>query len=78
MKVQTKDPVSAKYFDMPGAAFSQISAVGTAELVIYPGMTVAANVSVSAPLPVTWRLVATVGGSDTPTVTASVGGGYVL
>ncbi len=77
LKIQTKDPITGKYFDMAGAAFAQASAVSTDELAIYPGIAETANETVSDVLPLTWRVVATVGGSATPTVTASVGGVYI-
>ncbi len=77
LKIQTKDPLSGKYFDMAGAAFSQASAVSTDELTVYPGIAETNNETVSDVLPLTWRVVATVGGTDTPTVTASVGGAYI-
>ncbi len=77
LQVQTKDPVSGKYFDMPGALFVQTSAPRTRELVVYPSMAAVNNLAVSESLPLTWRVVATVGGTDTPTVTASVGGTYL-
>ena len=73
VKVQVKDPVSGNYVDLAGAAFAQQNAVGTNMLTIYPGIAETANVTVSDGLAKTWRIVGTVGGSDTPTVTASVG-----
>ena len=78
IKVQNKDPVSEKYFDMPGAAFVEFTATGQQELVIYPGVGETANVSVSDILNRVWRLVYTIGGTDTPTFTFSVGAEYLF
>lgn len=53
-KIQGKDPVSGKYYDiLAGAA---IVATSTVVLRVYPGITVAANLAVSDLLPRTWRL----------------------
>lgn len=77
LKVQGKDPVSGKYYDIPGAAWAQKNDSGVDELTVYPGMVEAANVSEDAVLPQTWRMVGTVGGSATPTFTYSVGADYL-
>ena len=76
IKIQAKDSVSGKYMDMTGCAFAQKSATGTDELIIYPGLTAAANVSVSDVLPRTWRAVATHG--DTDSITYSLAAAYIL
>lgn len=56
-KIQGKDELSGKYYDiLTGAA---IVGVSTVVLKVYPGITVAANVSVSDILPKTWRVVMT-------------------
>jgi hypothetical protein len=72
VKVQRKDRLSGKYTDIPGAAIAQMSAVGVAELVIYPGIAEAANLAVSSVISEDFRLVATVGGT-TVTLTFTVG-----
>ena len=76
-KVQTKDPSTGDWIDMPGAVFTQFTAAASQELVIYPGIAETANVSVSDVLPRDWRLHGTIGGTDTPTVTNSVGVAYL-
>lgn len=68
-KIQGQDPASGKWYDLlVGAA---IAATGTPVLKLYPGITVAANVSVSDVLPTTWRVVLT--HSSTGAHTYSVG-----
>jgi hypothetical protein len=76
VKVQVKDTLSGKYVDLAGAAFAQKTAANTSMLTIYPGSTVAANVSISIPLPDTWRVVATIGGT-TPSFTFTLGAHYI-
>jgi hypothetical protein len=71
-KLQRKDRVSGKYTDIPGAAIAQQSATGKTELVLYPGATVAANLSISTVLTELFRVVVTVGGT-TVTMTFSIG-----
>ena len=78
IKVQAKDSVSGTYHDLTGVAFAQQTTTASLDLVLYPGATVTANRSVSSPLPRTWRLVATIGGTDTPTFTFSLGASYTL
>lgn len=77
VKVQTKDPVSSTYIDLPGAAFSQKTTTGSDDLTIYPGVAETANETVSDALSRTWRVVATIGGT-TPSFTFSVGAAYIL
>jgi hypothetical protein len=71
-KVQVKDPVSLKYVDLPGAATTAFVATGTQMIVIHPGVTAAANVSVSTTWPEVGRIVATFGGTTT-TITFTAG-----
>lgn len=78
VKLQAKDPISGHYADIPGATTTALNATGTTLLVVYPGAAVTANSSVSQPLPRTWRVAYTLGGSASPTVTASVSVQYVL
>ena len=69
-----KDPVSGKYNTiLTGAA---ITGVGTAFYTIYPGATVASNVTVSYPLPATYKVVITAGNANSATY--SVGASYVI
>lgn len=72
-KIQGKDPVSGKYYDIVSAA-AQV-AVATIVLKVYPGITVAANLAVSDVLPRTWRLVVT--HSAGTNFTYSAGGIYI-
>lgn len=74
VKVQTKDPTSGKYVDLPGAAFAQKSGTGTDTLTIYPGIAETANRSVSDVLSATWRVVGTQVGTS---ATYSVGACYM-
>lgn len=53
-KIQGKDPASGQYYTILESA--AIDAVGTRVLVVYPGVTVAANLAASHPLPETWRV----------------------
>jgi hypothetical protein len=73
VKVAGKDPASGDYFDIAGAVFAQKTGVSAASLTIYPGIAETANVSVSFVMPMTYRVIGTVGGSSTPTVTFSLG-----
>lgn len=67
--LQGKDPISGTYYTVLASA--ALTATGYTELVVYPGATVAANVSASRPVPITWRINTAVGGT-TPAVTATV------
>ncbi|MCH8067844.1 MAG: hypothetical protein IID16_01025 [Candidatus Marinimicrobia bacterium] len=68
-KIQGKDSVSGKYYDLlTGTA---ITGTGTTVLKVYPGITVATNVSVSDILPVKFRILMTHGNADS--ITYSVG-----
>ena len=75
VKVQRKDPISGNYVDLPDGAFAQKTASeanSTSGLTIYPGIAETSDVSVSDVLNGTWRVVATIGGTDTPTFAFSV------
>jgi hypothetical protein len=71
-----QDPVGLGWVDIPGAVTASITTTGLVALAIYPGATVVANAAVSYPLPRTWRLAWTIGGT-TPSFTFSVGAQYV-
>jgi hypothetical protein len=61
------------WVDVTGATTATISNMAsTAAFTLYPGVTVGSNTGVSRPLGEHWRYVATVGGTDTPTVTCSI------
>lgn len=80
VRVQVQDPVSSNWVDLPGAATASITATtGTTPvlLTIYPGITAVANSVVNQPLPRTYRLAWTIGGT-TPSFTFSVGAQYIL
>lgn len=67
--IQGKDPVSGKYYTILASA--AIVAIGTTVLKVYPGITVAANLSVSDFLPRHWRVAVT--HADTDSITYSIG-----
>lgn len=68
-KIQGKDPVSGNYYDiLTGTA---IGATGTFTLKVYPGITAAANASVSDMLPRVWRV--QLNGATGQSMTFSVG-----
>jgi hypothetical protein len=77
VRVQVQDPVGSGWVDLPGAVTASITGVSLTLLTIYPGVTVTANSSISAPLPRTWRIAWTIGGT-TPSFTFSVGAQYIL
>lgn len=72
VKIQAFDPVSGQYIDIANAAFAQKTGASTAMLTVYPGIATSANVAVSDVMPANYRAVATVGGTNTPTVTFSL------
>lgn len=78
IKVQGKDPVSGKYFDIADGAFAQQTGTGTVVLTIYPGIAETANVSASDVIPTTWRVHVTVGsGGADGSFTFSIGASYI-
>jgi len=76
VKVQEKDPASGKYADLPNCTTTALNSVATTVLVCYPGITVAANSTVSISLPKQWRVVQTAGGTPT-NITWTVGAQYL-
>lgn len=74
--VQRYDATSAKYVDLPGAAFAQKTGTGTDDLVIYPGIGETANRSVSDVLGEDYKVVWTIGGT-TPSFTFTLGAQYI-
>lgn len=73
-KIQGKDPVSGKYYDLlTGVA---ITAVGITVLKLFPSATAAANVTVNDTLPRTWRVIMT--HADADSITYSVGANMVV
>lgn len=78
IKLQYKDtvPTVNKYVDIPAAAFAQKTATGSDSIVIYPGVAITANRSVSSAMPRDWRAVATIGGT-TPSFTFTLDCSYL-
>ena len=69
--VEGKDVASGTYYTI--GATAALAGVTTGPLRIYPGLTAAANTVISDCLPATFRVRFTVGGTATPTITATVG-----
>lgn len=74
VKLQKRDPASGNWYDLPGATTVAINDPADVLLTVYPGITVAANVSVSNHLGHVWRVHATVA---TASVTFSIGAVYL-
>lgn len=72
VKLQGYDETADAWFDIPGASFAALAAVGHAALNIYPGIAETANVSVSDVLPGTIRAVSTHTGGTTMTYSVQV------
>lgn len=73
INIQGKDAASGKYYTILSSA--ALAAIGTTNLTVYPGATVAANVSNGQPLPRTWRVQTVVTGTS---VTATLGASVIL
>ena len=73
IKIQAQNPlVPANFHDIVGAAFAEKTAEATDFLTLYPGMTASANLIISEVLGGPFRVVATIGGTATPTFTFSL------
>jgi hypothetical protein len=72
--VQGKDPVGGGYYTIIASAAQ--TGAGTVVMKVYPGLTAAANLTVSDILPRVWRVIVTAGGTAVTdldcTVTASL------
>lgn len=68
--IQGVDAVSGKFFTV--LATTALAATGTTILTVYPGATVAANATVSTPLPYQWRVIYTTSGTAVTNLTATV------
>jgi uncharacterized membrane protein YccC len=68
--VQGKDTASGEYYTLLES--TALAAVGFTTLTVLPGVTAAANVAASLPLPATWRVLYAIGGT-TPAVTGTIG-----
>lgn len=76
VSIAYKCTLSGKYVTLlTSATLFGSSATGTSSLYLYPGQTVAANVSVSTPLPRVWRVTVTHG--DGSSITYSVSANYI-
>lgn len=75
LKIQGYDVPSTKYYDLLTSA--AVTGTGTVVYTLYPGVTVASNVAVSASLPRVWRVNAVVTGSSSA-LTATVGANVLL
>jgi hypothetical protein len=71
VKIQGKDEVSGKYYDILTSA--SLDATGTTVLRVYPGIAAASNVSASDILPRVWRVTLTHTKNASSTMTMSVG-----
>ncbi len=68
-KIQGKDPISGKYYDLiTGAA---ITATGTTVLKVFPSATAATNLAVNDFLPAVFRVVMTHGNANSATYSIS-------
>ena len=74
VKVQGKDAITGEYYDLHGAAFAQVTdnQANVVYLTIYPGVAETSGQTVSDVLPKTWRVVSTIGGTNTPGYTFGV------
>lgn len=65
---------AGRYVAVTGATTGALDAtsVTNKRLIVYPGSTASANAAVNSPVAEQWRVSATVGGTGSPTVTASV------
>ena len=77
-KLQGSADGGTTWFDIPSAATPAISASGVVALAVYPGVTPAANAAVSYPLPRTWRVVWTLGGTSPSFTINNVQVAYIL
>lgn len=67
------DPISGTFYTIASSA--ALTSVAFSTLTVYPGITVAANVSVSAPVPRRWAVSAVI---TTGPITATIGAAVLL
>ena len=77
LKLQGSSDGGTTFYDLPNAATVSITATGVYVLSVYPGVTVAANAAVSHPMPRTWRVVWTIGGTTPSFAITNIQVGYV-
>ncbi len=71
--IEGKDAASGKYYTLLAGAAQ--TGTGTIEMVVYPGVVVAANTAANSPLPLTWRVTVVVANNaGTAHVTGTIGG----
>lgn len=70
--IQGKDPASGEYYTLLASTAIAAGTPATTTLTVYPGIAVAANASANTILPTAWRVITAIGGTDTPTVTATI------
>lgn len=73
LKLQAYDGASGTFVDVKGASTLALDATGTTELTVYPGLYPVVNEAVNAHPGRRCQLYGTIGGSNTPIVTASIG-----
>ena len=76
-KLQGSNDNGTTWYDIPGAVTPSITASGNYVLAVYPGVTSAANAAVSYPLPRTWRVAWTIGGTTPSFAITAVQVGYI-
>jgi hypothetical protein len=74
--IEGYDPISGKYYTI--LASTALNATGTTVLKVYPGLTASANAAANDILPKFWRVKWVIGGTATPTVTASIAASLIL
>lgn len=72
--IQGKSPVSGQYHTILASA--ALNATGLTVLRVYPGLTAAANLTVSDIAPPTFRVITAIGGG-TPAVTATITAAHI-
>lgn len=70
------DSLSGQYYTL--LASTALNATGTTVLKVYPGLTASANVAANDVLPKFWRVKWVIGGTATPTVTASIAASLIV
>jgi hypothetical protein len=81
VKIQGKDPLTSRYYDIPGAAFGSQAAATAANVCLFlqvgPGLPVTAGSSANAAVPRQFRAVWTIGGT-LPSFTFSLNAGSLI
>jgi hypothetical protein len=77
-KLQGSNDGGTTWYDIPGAVTPTITSSGQTLLEVYPGVTPAANAAVSSPLPRTWRVAYTIGGTTPSFTITNVQVAYIL